>query len=106
MHSAPTSTSSGSEVAESSPRLRASTEKSRPSVFWPLRRPVRVLFGPPVDVARFRKSQTQPAALVNATDVLMADISKLLAQLRDEPAPATRWNPADHGQKETGRLES
>ncbi len=73
---------------------------------WPLRRPVRVLIGPPVDVAKFRANQTQPAALVNATDVLMADISKLLSQLRDEPAPATRWNPADHGQKETGRLES
>jgi 1-acyl-sn-glycerol-3-phosphate acyltransferase len=72
---------------------------------WPLRRPVKVVIGPPVDISAFRTNQTQPAALVNATDVLMADIARLLAQVRDEPAPATRWNPADHGQKETGRLE-
>jgi 1-acyl-sn-glycerol-3-phosphate acyltransferase len=72
---------------------------------WPLRRPVRVVFGDPVDISRFRANQTQPAALVNATDVVMADVAKLLSQLRGEPAPAARWNPADHGQKETGRLE-
>jgi 1-acyl-sn-glycerol-3-phosphate acyltransferase len=73
---------------------------------WPLRRPVKVLIGDPVDITAFRENQAQPAALVNATDVLMADIAGLLSQLRGEPAPAERWNPADHGQKETGRLES
>ncbi len=73
---------------------------------WPLRRPVRILFGDPVDISEFRTNQGQPAALVTATDVLMADISKLLSQVRGVPAPAARWNPADHGQKETGRLES
>jgi 1-acyl-sn-glycerol-3-phosphate acyltransferase len=72
---------------------------------WPLRRPVRVVVGPPVDIAAFRENQNQPATLVNATDVLMADIAKLLSEIRSEPAPAARWNPADHGQKETGRLE-
>jgi 1-acyl-sn-glycerol-3-phosphate acyltransferase len=72
---------------------------------WPLRRPVKVLIGDPVDITAFRENQAQPAALVNATDVLMADIAGLLSQLRGEPAPAERWNPADHGQKETGRLE-
>lgn len=73
---------------------------------WPLRRPVRVAFGDPVDISRFRGERAQPNALVAATDVLMADVAQLLSGLRDEPAPATRWNPADHGQKETGRLES
>jgi 1-acyl-sn-glycerol-3-phosphate acyltransferase len=72
---------------------------------WPLRRPVRVVIGDSVDITAFRTNQTQPAALVNATDVLMADIAKLLSQIRSEPAPVTRWNPADHGQRETGRLE-
>jgi 1-acyl-sn-glycerol-3-phosphate acyltransferase len=73
---------------------------------WPLRRPVKILIGDPVDITKFRSNQAQPAALVNATDILMADISQLLAQVRGTPAPATRWNPSDHGQKETGRLES
>jgi len=73
---------------------------------WPLRRPVKVVFGDPVDLQQFRTNQAQPAALVNATDIVMADIAQLLARLRGERAPATRWNPAEHGQKETGRLES
>jgi 1-acyl-sn-glycerol-3-phosphate acyltransferase len=73
---------------------------------WPLRRPVRVVIGEPVDLSAFRTTQTQPAGLVAATDVLMADIAGLLSPLRGEPAPAARWNPADHGQRETGRLES
>lgn len=73
---------------------------------WPLRRPVKVVFGDPVDIAQYRAKQSQPAALVAATDALMADVAALLSELRDEPAPAERWNPADHGQRETGRLES
>lgn len=72
---------------------------------WPLRRPVKVIFGDPVDLSAFRGADNQPAGLVAATDVVMADVAQLLAKLRGEPAPAERWNPADHGQKETGRLE-
>jgi 1-acyl-sn-glycerol-3-phosphate acyltransferase len=73
---------------------------------WPLRRRVTVIVGDPVDLSAYVQSATQPAALVAATDVVMGDISDLLSKLRGEPAPAERWNPADHGQKETGRLES
>lgn len=73
---------------------------------WPLRRRVTVIVGDPVDLSAYAQKEGQPAALIGATDVVMADISQLLAELRGEPAPAQRWNPADHGQKETGRLES
>ncbi|MFH8250130.1 lysophospholipid acyltransferase family protein [Microbacterium sp. B2969] len=73
---------------------------------WPLRRPVRVVIGAPVDLSAFRAEQTpSTSSLVAATDVVMADIAGLLSKIRNEPAPAERWNPADHGQKETGRLE-
>lgn len=72
---------------------------------WPLRRRVTVLFGDPLDLSAYESTPGQPSALVAATDELMAEISVLLAELRGEPAPAERWNPADHGQKETGRLE-
>ena len=71
---------------------------------WPLRRRVKVLFGDPVDLSAFRVPG-QPANLAGATDTVMAAVAQLLAELRGEPAPAARWNPADHGQKETGRLE-
>ncbi|MCW3494244.1 lysophospholipid acyltransferase family protein [Microbacterium sp. SSM24] len=73
---------------------------------WPLRRRVTVIVGDPVDLSGFASTETQPAALIAATDIVMADVSGLLSELRGEPAPAERWNPSDHGQKETGRLES
>lgn len=72
---------------------------------WPLRRPVRVIVGDPVDLSAYADSASSQTALVEATDKVMADIAGLLSQLRGQPAPAERWNPADHGQKETGRLE-
>ena len=72
---------------------------------WPLRRRVRVIVGDPVDLSEFTDRRAQPAALVAATDRLMSAIAELLSQLRGEPAPAKRWDPAEHGQRETGRLE-
>ncbi|MDE0546868.1 1-acyl-sn-glycerol-3-phosphate acyltransferase [Microbacterium sp. C7(2022)] len=73
---------------------------------WPLRRRVRVVIGDPVDLSAHRGADDSTATLIAATDVIMADISQLLAGLRGETAPAERWNPSDHGQRETGRLES
>lgn len=73
---------------------------------WPLRRRVTVVIGDPVDLSAYTTSEAPPSVLIAATDLLMADISSLLSDVRGEPAPAARWNPADHGQKETGRLES
>jgi 1-acyl-sn-glycerol-3-phosphate acyltransferase len=73
---------------------------------WPLRRRVRVIIGDPVDLSAYRGTESGSAHLVAATDVIMRDVSGLLAELRGEIAPTVRWNPADHGQRETGRLES
>jgi 1-acyl-sn-glycerol-3-phosphate acyltransferase len=73
--------------------------------FWPLRRAVKVIVGDRVDLSDFADRTSQPAALVAGTDRLMNAIAQLLAQLRGEPAPEKRWNPSEHGQRETGRLE-
>ena len=67
---------------------------------------VRVALGPAVDLDTYRSGPRTNSNLVAATDAVMADIAGLLADLRGEPAPAERWDPAVHGQKETGRLES
>ena len=72
---------------------------------WPLRRHVQVIVGDPVDLSEWSGKQAQPAALVAGTDRLMNEIAQLLSQLRGKPAPEKRWNPAEHGQRETGRLE-
>ncbi|WP_019179179.1 lysophospholipid acyltransferase family protein [Microbacterium yannicii] len=74
---------------------------------WPLRRRVRVIFGDAIDVNALEGAAAgQPAGLVAATDQVMAAIAGLLAELRGATAPPQRWNPAAHGQEETGRLES
>lgn len=72
---------------------------------WPLRKEVRVRFGDPVDLSDLRGRAGEPGVLTEATERLMAAITALLEQLRDEKAPEKRWNPSEHGQKETGRLD-
>ena len=72
--------------------------------FWPPRRRVKMLLGPPVDLSAC--AGTSPATLTAATDAVMRDVSILLGRLRDETPPAERWNPSQHGQTETGRLDS
>lgn len=72
---------------------------------WPLRKPVTVIVGDPVDVSDLRGRAGEPAALTEAANRLMNAITALLEQVRGEKAPAERWNPASHGQKETGRLD-
>jgi 1-acyl-sn-glycerol-3-phosphate acyltransferase len=73
---------------------------------WPLRKRVRVLVGDPVDLSDLRGRAGEQSAINEANDRLMSAITALLEQLRDEKAPAKRWNPAEHGQRETGRLDS
>ncbi|MDQ1128373.1 1-acyl-sn-glycerol-3-phosphate acyltransferase [Microbacterium sp. SORGH_AS_0888] len=73
---------------------------------WPLRKRVTFAFGPALVIdeqAREHPNQTTEQSRVTAQ--LMDEIAELLAGIRNEPAPATRWNPNDHGQRETGRLE-
>ncbi len=72
---------------------------------WPPRRRVQVALGAPVDLARFRET-AGPASLVGAMDAVMADVAALLGELRGQTPPEHRWNPGEHGQRETGRLES
>ncbi|WP_233245461.1 lysophospholipid acyltransferase family protein [Salinibacterium hongtaonis] len=68
------------------------------------RKTITVKIGDPVDLSRFRGKPITASLLTEATDVLMADISQLLAELRGEPAPAERWDPAKNNQQETGRF--
>lgn len=73
---------------------------------WPPRKPIDILIGDPIDLSDLKGRQGEPAAITEATERLMKAITALLEKARDEKAPATRWNPAEHGQRETGRLDS
>ncbi|MFD4420323.1 lysophospholipid acyltransferase family protein [Agromyces sp. NPDC058484] len=69
------------------------------------RKTIDVAVGEPLDLGAYRGKPLEPAMLLKATGELMDAVAGLLAELRDTPAPAERWDPAAHGQKETGRLE-
>jgi 1-acyl-sn-glycerol-3-phosphate acyltransferase len=69
------------------------------------RKTILVKIGDPVDLSAFEGRGLDPATLNEATAVLMAAITALLADLRGEPAPAEPWDPSKHKQSETGRFE-
>jgi 1-acyl-sn-glycerol-3-phosphate acyltransferase len=73
---------------------------------WPWRKKMTVVVGDPIDLSDFRGGQNQPSVLNAATARLMDRLAEMLGEIRGLPAPAERWNPSAHGQKETGRLES
>ncbi|WP_026555280.1 lysophospholipid acyltransferase family protein [Arthrobacter sp. 35W] len=68
------------------------------------RKKVRVLVGDPVDLDRFAGRSPDKATLDEMTAAIMADITKLLAQLRGEEPPATLWDPSAHNQAQHGRF--
>ncbi len=71
--------------------------------FFP-RKTVTCKIGDPVDLSDLAGRPLDQATLIEGTDRVMAAIAALLGDLRGETPPAERWNPADHGQSETGRL--
>lgn len=73
---------------------------------WPLRKRVDMIVGDPIDLSDLAGRQHEPAALTEATTRLMNAITALLEELRQETAPTERWNPAAHGQQETGRFDA
>jgi 1-acyl-sn-glycerol-3-phosphate acyltransferase len=69
------------------------------------RKTIRIVFGDPVDLSEFRGKGLDSTTLSAATSVVMDAITALLEGLRNEKAPATRWDPSKNNQSETGRFE-
>jgi 1-acyl-sn-glycerol-3-phosphate acyltransferase len=68
------------------------------------RHTIDVKVGDPVDLSEFAGKPLDNKTLTAATTKVMDAITALLEDLRGEKAPATRWNPAEHNQSETGRF--
>ncbi len=68
---------------------------SRPHL-WP-RKTVRMVAGPPVDLSAFGDQPLNSATLRDATAVVMAEVTALLAGLRGETPPAVPYDPAKRG---------
>lgn len=69
------------------------------------RKNIVIAIGEPVDLSRWADAPRTGATYADATEAVMAAITALLEGLRGETAPTERWDPAAHGQSETGRFE-
>jgi 1-acyl-sn-glycerol-3-phosphate acyltransferase len=63
---------------------------------------IRVVAGPPVDLSEYQDQELTAAVLYAATDKIMAAITALLAELRDEQPPLERFDPRGSGLPRTG----
>jgi 1-acyl-sn-glycerol-3-phosphate acyltransferase len=61
------------------------------------RKTVRMAAGPPVDLSAYRDQRLGASTLQAATADIMADITALLAKIRQQTPPALAWDPAAGG---------
>jgi 1-acyl-sn-glycerol-3-phosphate acyltransferase len=54
-----------------------------------------VLAGPPVDLTRFYDKEMSPEILKEATEVIMASVTRLLEEIRGEKAPEKPYDPRE-----------
>ncbi len=67
----------------------------RPHVFP--RQTIQTVAGPPVDLSAYAGQRLSASTLRAATAAIMADITSLLAKIRQETPPAVPWDPAVGG---------
>jgi 1-acyl-sn-glycerol-3-phosphate acyltransferase len=65
---------------------------SKKPKLWP-RKTVRMVAGPPVDLSAYAGQRLSASTLRAATADIMADITALLATIRQETPPAVPWDP-------------
>lgn len=68
------------------------------------RKTIHVVVGEALDLSEFFGRTVDQKLVTEATDKLMAAITALLAELREEEPPQERWDPSKHQQNETGRF--
>jgi 1-acyl-sn-glycerol-3-phosphate acyltransferase len=66
------------------------------------RKTVHVRVGDPVDLSDLREQPLSPPVLREATDRIMAAVTALLAEIRQEPAPEQRFDPVAMHVPQTG----
>ena len=68
------------------------------------RKTIQIAVGEAIDLSRFADRDLDQKTVTEATELLMDEITRLLAGLRGEAPPAERWDPGKHQQSETGRF--
>lgn len=72
----------------------------KPDLFPP--KLIRMEVGPPIDLSDLAAQPRSAAAIAEATDRIMTTIKGLVADVRDEPAPAELFDPKKAGMNEIG----
>ena len=78
---------------------------SKKPKLWP-RKTVRMAAGPAVDLSAYAGQRLSASTLRAATADIMADITALLAKIRQETPPAVPWDPATGGRVALDRTDS
>lgn len=68
------------------------------------RKTIRVAVGEPLDLSEFAGKPVTQKNVSEATQMLMREITQLLAELRGQEPPERLWDPTEHDQAETGRF--
>jgi len=68
------------------------------------RKDLDIVFGEPLDLSAYIGRSSDGKALAEATQLLMNTLAAMVGELRGETPPERRWDPAEHGQSEIGRL--
>ena len=66
---------------------------------------VRMIIGKPIDVSAWKGKKISTEELVQLSDQVMVEITKLVEQLRGAKAPAKRFVPSEHGLPEHGNFK-
>ena len=66
---------------------------------------VRMIIGKPIDVSALKGKKISTEELVQLSDQVMVEITKLVEQLRGAKAPAKRFVPSEHGLPEHGNFK-
>lgn len=66
---------------------------------------VTVLMGEPVDLSKWKGKSEDPVAVEEATEAIMDEITRLLVEIRGEPAPAVRFDPKKSNLPRTGNFK-
>lgn len=66
---------------------------------------VSVVMGDPVDLSKWKGKSADPVAVEEATEAIMDEITRLLVQIRGEPAPTVRFDPKKSNLPRTGNFK-
>jgi hypothetical protein len=64
-----------------------------------------MIIGKPIDMSKYVGQKVSTEEMVNLSDQVMVEITKMVEELRGEKAPVKRFVPSEHGLPEHGNFK-